>query len=708
MKNTIKHLALILLCSFCSLTVSAQNLWNPLNGPSGGPVYDIITGSTSFDFCITPAGIFRTSNNGDMWTQSSPVTIKNLYVGSADNQGNIFAATTNYTTLLYRSSDNGNTWQQRLDGGLDFNAVAASPNGTIFAGTFYMFSFHGQFIQDGDIFRSTDNGETWSAVNFPSLAINALKVNSNGEVFAATTEGLFKSANNGASFGLIRNGSTGSIFINSQNHIFIQSLNSILRSTDNGSSWISIGSGNEIKMPIAQDGVGNLYTGYLGKLYKSIDNGTSWNLFADFSGNSYHEVSSIRFKSGGMIIVSTSKGIFRSDNNGVSWIKANNGIRDPQVRSIAVKNNTIFTASYNSVSRSTDNGHSWIELNNGLPSFLSAREIITGSSLNVFTNIPGSGLYRSVNNGNSWFPVQSLPPNISQLKAGAGNKIFITTENSSVFKSDDNGNNWSNITSNLPDSILFSGLSLDEQNNLYVSFQRFSWFNPLKGISKSTDEGITWNELNTEIAPEDMIINSQGIFFAKFGSALFKSINGGSNFAQITSEQEYVIEYTIGTSDQIFMHSANDKIYKISKSVDNGQTWTEHTGILENQLIYDLKFDDNSQLLAATQSGLYRLESPTIVTQTGNNLPAKFLLIQNYPNPFNPNTIINYELGITNYVTLKIYDALGKVVSTLVNQKQNAGTYKVEFDGASFSSGVYFYRLDAGNFSDTKRMVLIK
>ncbi|MEO8209836.1 MAG: hypothetical protein ABI840_04715, partial [bacterium] len=413
MKNSIKNLALVLLSNFFAITVNAQSLWNPLNGPSGGPVYDIITGNPSFDFCITPAGIFRTSNNGDVWTQSSPVSMKNLYVGGTDINGNIYAATTNYTTLLYRSTDNGNTWEQRLDGGLDFNAVAASPNGTIFAGTFYMFSFHGQFIQEGDIFRSTDNGQTWTAMNFPSLAIFSLKINSNNEVFAATTEGLFKSANNGASFGLVRSGSTGSLFLNSQNHIFIQTLNGIFRSTDNGSSWISIGSGDEIKMPIAQDDAGNLYTGYLGMLYRSIDNGMSWNLFADFAGNSYNEVSSIRFKQG-KIIVSASKGIFRSDDNGITWVRTNNGIRDPQVRSIAVKNNIIFTASYNSVSRSTDNGHSWIELNNGLPSS-SASEIITGSSLNVFANIPGRGLYRSVNNGNSWFLVQSLPANIFQL-----------------------------------------------------------------------------------------------------------------------------------------------------------------------------------------------------------------------------------------------------------------------------------------------------
>ncbi|MEO8209967.1 MAG: T9SS type A sorting domain-containing protein, partial [bacterium] len=311
-------------------------------------------------------------------------------------------------------------------------------------------------------------------------------------------------------------------------------------------------------------------------------------------------------------------------------------------------------------------------------------------------------------NGSSWFVVQSLPANIFQLKAGAGNKIFVTTENGSVFKTNDNGNNWVDITSNLQDSLQFLGLSVDQQNNLYVSVQRSSWSNPLKGIFKSTDEGSSWTELNTKIVPEEMIINSQGTFFAKFGSALFKSTNGGIHFEQITSQQEYVIEFTIGASDEIFMHSANNKIYKISKSVDGGETWTDHTGILDNQLVYDLKFDGNSQLLAATQSGIYRLDAPTIITQTGNNIPDKFLLRQNYPNPFNPSTVISYSLIENRFTTLKIFDAVGKQVATLVNENQISGTYSVKFNAGNYPSGVYFYRLDAGNFSDVKTMVIIK
>lgn len=85
-----------------------------------------------------------------------------------------------------------------------------------------------------------------------------------------------------------------------------------------------------------------------------------------------------------------------------------------------------------------------------------------------------------------------------------------------------------------------------------------------------------------------------------------------------------------------------------------------------------------------------------------------YTLITNYPNPFNPSTIISYQLRVSNYVSLKVYDIAGNEVISLVNGKQDAGTHRVEFDGSRYSSGVYFYKLETENFSDTKRMMLIK
>ncbi len=90
------------------------------------------------------------------------------------------------------------------------------------------------------------------------------------------------------------------------------------------------------------------------------------------------------------------------------------------------------------------------------------------------------------------------------------------------------------------------------------------------------------------------------------------------------------------------------------------------------------------------------------------NLVTTYSLSQNYPNPFNPTTVIDYTIPKESHVMLKIYDVLGQEVETLVNEEQNVGRYQVQFDGSRVASGVYFYRLVAGNHVVTKKMLLLK
>lgn len=96
------------------------------------------------------------------------------------------------------------------------------------------------------------------------------------------------------------------------------------------------------------------------------------------------------------------------------------------------------------------------------------------------------------------------------------------------------------------------------------------------------------------------------------------------------------------------------------------------------------------------------------ISNGSDKIPVGFRLDQNYPNPFNPLTKINYELNFSNFVTLKVFNLLGNEILTLVNQKQPAGNYEITFDGEGYSSGIYFYKLSAGEFSDTKKMTLLK
>ena len=89
-------------------------------------------------------------------------------------------------------------------------------------------------------------------------------------------------------------------------------------------------------------------------------------------------------------------------------------------------------------------------------------------------------------------------------------------------------------------------------------------------------------------------------------------------------------------------------------------------------------------------------------------LPKDSLLFQNYPNPFNPVTKINYSLPRAVKVNTNVYDIIGRLVKTLVNEFKEAGSYDIQFNGAGLASGVYFYRIEAGDFVDSKKMVLVK
>ena len=89
-------------------------------------------------------------------------------------------------------------------------------------------------------------------------------------------------------------------------------------------------------------------------------------------------------------------------------------------------------------------------------------------------------------------------------------------------------------------------------------------------------------------------------------------------------------------------------------------------------------------------------------------IPARFELGQNFPSPFNPATVISYQLPVSSDVTLKVYGILGRQISTIVNERKDAGVYSVRFDAAGLSSGVYVYRLQAGGVVEAKKLVVEK
>jgi len=132
--------------------------------------------------------------------------------------------------------------------------------------------------------------------------------------------------------------------------------------------------------------------------------------------------------------------------------------------------------------------------------------------------------------------------------------------------------------------------------------------------------------------------------------------------------------------------------------------------LFNNQQVQNFQFDINGDPQSIVfDPGNWILKNPTIVTEVDDAaIPREYSLEQNYPNPFNPSTKINFKLPQKEFVTVKVFNILGKEVAILINEQKEAGKHEVDFDASGLNSGVYFYRIDAGTFVETKKMILMK
>ena len=165
------------------------------------------------------------------------------------------------------------------------------------------------------------------------------------------------------------------------------------------------------------------------------------------------------------------------------------------------------------------------------------------------------------------------------------------------------------------------------------------------------------------------------------------------------------------------------KIYAFAQDTAQAAEWTDSTNgnfiLPVSSKIYNYSIDvdqsgqnyyvDNIIAHPGDDSVIVNLStSPTEAKQFPNSIPKKFALDQNYPNPFNPTTTIKYSIPQSGLVKLVVYNILGEEVKTLVNQEQPAGSYNINFNADNLSSGIYFYKINAGNYSAVKKMILLK
>jgi phosphatidylserine/phosphatidylglycerophosphate/cardiolipin synthase-like enzyme len=171
-------------------------------------------------------------------------------------------------------------------------------------------------------------------------------------------------------------------------------------------------------------------------------------------------------------------------------------------------------------------------------------------------------------------------------------------------------------------------------------------------------------------------------------------------FASLFHHKYAIIDGTKGTVGPQWIITGSQNWSSSGENTNN-----ENTVIIQSARVANLYLQE----FAARYYEAGGMDSILVsVEQIDPHIPASFSLLQNYPNPFNPSTRIKYSLPSNQLVTLRVYDLLGREVATLVNEKQAAGTYQVQFSMNGLASGVYFYRLGASGFVETKKMLLMK
>lgn len=397
--------------------------------------------------------------------------------------------------------------------------------------------------------------------------------------------------------------------------------------------------------------------------------------------------------------------VYRTTNGGTTWITVpTTGISLDLFCVWGVDANTAYVGNGGgaggiggnaSFYKTTDAGTTWttVASTGGSAGFFNGIVFSkTNPSFGVAQSDPPAGAgnpyYISVttNGGTSWSPLTPAPPGVTG-QASSQNSIIVidnqfygfglgSTAPPRCYLTSNGGNSWyiGNMSAIGSASGFVSGLAFKDDKLTGIGASSAS----LPSIARTTDGGNTWSAINVGT-----------------------NFTGYSNCKWIEGTNTCYISANVGTAGVV------------KKSTDGGLTWNTMTtsGLTAitsmefkrvGSTVYGYAITANGNVLKVT-------DVVTGINTVNNLIPSEYKLEQNYPNPFNPTTNINFSLPKSSNVSLKVYDALGKEVATLVNEFRTAGNYTSEFSAASnLTSGIYFYTLTSENFTSTKKLMLVK
>ncbi len=649
-------------------------------------------------------GIYKSLNGGLSWVQVAPATL----VGTRCSQMAIDPTNSNIVYFagnlgIFKSTNAGANWVAQ-SAGTNANCIFINPTSTqiLYA------SIGG--TNAGQIIKSTNGGTNWVilAGGLPAGGMGRIQLamaQSNSQILFASVAassggsllGLYRTTDGGTTWTLQASspnylGSQGwydnAVTINPTNpNIVVVAGLDLYVSTTGGtglvqkSSWSTTNSQNMTHADVhrlAYNGA-NLFCMSDGGVYKSTNDGNNWvDLNRDLSTLQYqsadYDITNILKLQGG----TQDNNKMTSTNGGVDWDQRTTGdggytIVDP------VNTNFIYGQYVNgSIQRSNNSGVG-------------------------FTNITPSGS----TGGLFYNPYEMAPGDHNTIVFGRAD-IWKTTSAQTAST----GSGWTQIatTSIVGGSVSAIGISWTNTGKIYIGTSNGR-------ILITTNNGTSWSTGTGFPYVSDFIVDNanDNICYASLGGTtgqhVLKTTNGGTTWTNITGNLPNI------AANSIILRTASPRMIILGtdlgvfQSGDEGVSWVSFNTGLPAVEVYDMKYKQTAGIiLAATHGrGCWTFDLGAVLgIDPYSVIPKNYELNQNYPNPFNPETKIKFGLPKSGNVKLSIYDASGKVVEELVNQQLNAGTFEVTWNASEYSSGAYFYKLESADYSETKRMILVK
>ena len=397
-------------------------------------------------------------------------------------------------------------------------------------------------------------------------------------------------------------------------------------------------------------------------------------------------------------VCSTGGRVFRTVNGGANWVARNSGLPSVDITSICALDTSLcwVGTETGSIYKTSDGGSSWTLQFSLTGSFFDGIKMFNESYGMYYADPTAAGQphqWRYTTNGGTEWLLSPNAPIANTNEAGLLNawdwidtgKVWISTGNftsgstsNRSFKTTNGyaGGGWTNTvltgTGN-SSGLYFSAIAFTDENNGMTASNGSG-----NTVRKTTDGGNTWvNVPNPPGASNFIPFNMCGL-------------KDGSNLIFL------------------MLYTNRNLCFKTS---DYGSTWVEE--IVPSQAsssIRQIQFLTPALGFAGGAGGVFlRYGSSIGINLSNTEIPGEFKLGQNYPNPFNPATKIDFSIPVQSKVVLKIYDPTGKEISTLVNDFRNAGNYTVDFTASSgLTSGIYFYTMTAGEYTVTKKFILLK